>query len=619
MRIIILFLILFLNGFASVVPISTTEGKNSDTRNDTKDTNVLVSKECAAVLLVSGTGLGGGLAYALSGPLLAYLGFTSIGVASGSLASWWQSTIPLLSSGSLFAALQSIAMGGAGAGIVTIGSALGGSAAANHLEEICAIVDDVEPNSTAEKTIAFMIALVQNTDDAKTWATDKAKETIYPFATRVWEDVDDWFRSDKDLSFANVRDWSANTFETVEGWLRDNEDLSSIFADTADKNSKENESPNAYNYREWFRDNDIFSSMFSDSTDKTSKEKVSSDAHNGKEWFRDNDIRSSMFAEPRERDPSDAHSFEETTVLVSPECAAVILVSGASVGGSLAYTTVAPFLSNLGLKSTGTTPDSFASWWKSTMLLMVKGELFATLQSIATSRDGGSGKVVVGSVLGGTVAAKKLEKFCAVINAVEPASVSGTIIALVMDLVQKEGRDGWDWSEQSTMDNMNKWFRENEDVSFKSRASEETGSSGRKSRDTDGNSGGTNVFVSKDCAAVLLVSGAGVGGGYAMVAPLFPYLGFTSLKDTSGSFASWWQSTMPLLSIGSLLKNLQSVATGSTTAGTVTIGDDLGGISAAKSVENFCATIDHVEPNSIPGKIISSIVASLQNVDDASY
>mmetsp|Transcript_65278 Transcript_65278/g.76682 ORF Transcript_65278/g.76682 Transcript_65278/m.76682 type:complete len:587 (-) Transcript_65278:5-1765(-) len=586
MRIIILFLILFLNGFASVVPISTTEGKNSDTRNDTKDTNVLVSKECAAVLLVSGTGLGGGLAYALSGPLLAYLGFTSIGVASGSLASWWQSTIPLLSSGSLFAALQSIAMGGAGAGIVTIGSALGGSAAANHLEEICAIVDDVEPNSTAEKTIAFMIALVQNTDDAKTWATDKAKETIYPFATRVWEDVDDWFRSDNDLSFENVRDWSANTFETVEGWLRDNEDLSSIFADTADKNSKENKSPNAYNYEE---------------------------------WFRDNDIRSSMFAEPRERDPSDAHSFEETTVLVSPECAAVILVSGASVGGSLAYTTVAPFLSNLGLKSTGTTPDSFASWWKSTMLLMVKGELFATLQSIATSRDGGSGKVVVGSVLGGTVAAKKLEKFCAVINAVEPASVSGTIIALVMDLVQKEGRDGWDWSEQSTMDNMNKWFRENDDFSFKSQASEKTGFNGHKSRDTDGNSGGTNVFVSKDCAAVLLVSGAGVGGGYAMVAPLFPYLGFTSLKDTSGSFASWWQSTMPLLSIGSLLKNLQSVATGSTTAGTVTIGDDLGGISAAKSVENFCATIDHVEPNSIPGKIISSIVASLQNVDDASY
>ena len=56
--------------------------------------------------------------------ILPILGFSAVGPVAGSIAAGWQSSIGLVSAGSLFAFLQSAAMGGAAmAGIVGLGVA----------------------------------------------------------------------------------------------------------------------------------------------------------------------------------------------------------------------------------------------------------------------------------------------------------------------------------------------------------------------------------------------------------------------------------------------------------------------------------------------------------------
>ena len=75
--------------------------------------HIFISPKCAAVI-ISGGALGGdGLAYAIT-PALCTARFCQAGVTPSSFASWWQSTMPLIKGGSLFATLQSIAMGGVG-------------------------------------------------------------------------------------------------------------------------------------------------------------------------------------------------------------------------------------------------------------------------------------------------------------------------------------------------------------------------------------------------------------------------------------------------------------------------------------------------------------------------
>ena len=81
-----------------------------------------VSEHSAAALITCSGALGAVAAAKLSSLLLASLGFTAAGVSGSSFAAWWQSTMPLVAKGSVFAILQSIAMGGAGAGTYTIGS-----------------------------------------------------------------------------------------------------------------------------------------------------------------------------------------------------------------------------------------------------------------------------------------------------------------------------------------------------------------------------------------------------------------------------------------------------------------------------------------------------------------
>ncbi|KAF8430902.1 hypothetical protein BGX38DRAFT_1230447 [Terfezia claveryi] len=73
-----------------------------------------ISKVIVIVLCTAGAAAFGGI--------LAAIGFTTAGIVAGSLAAAWHSNIGVVSAGSLFATLQSLAATGL---IYTIGAALG--------------------------------------------------------------------------------------------------------------------------------------------------------------------------------------------------------------------------------------------------------------------------------------------------------------------------------------------------------------------------------------------------------------------------------------------------------------------------------------------------------------
>jgi hypothetical protein len=86
-----------------------------------------------AVAVGAAVGVGALLAAVAIPTILTAVGFSSIGVEAGSMAACWQSTYPLVTSGSPFSLLQSISMGGSRmvmAGITVAGGFIGGAMAA---------------------------------------------------------------------------------------------------------------------------------------------------------------------------------------------------------------------------------------------------------------------------------------------------------------------------------------------------------------------------------------------------------------------------------------------------------------------------------------------------------
>lgn len=151
----------------------STLAQASSSNNDEEE-EIPVSPECAAVLLVGGGTIGGTTIYMLATPLLAILGFTSTGVAGSSFAAWWQSTMPLIASGGLFATLQSIAMAGSGPGIITVGAGfLGGAVSASYLKEVCSVVDATEVGSIQGSMVATLLASVQTSVGVANWIRSK--------------------------------------------------------------------------------------------------------------------------------------------------------------------------------------------------------------------------------------------------------------------------------------------------------------------------------------------------------------------------------------------------------------------------------------------------------------
>jgi hypothetical protein len=101
------------------------------------------------LLLIGGT-TGTTLSALIFPILLNAVGFTTLGIASGSFASWIQSTLGDLVKGSLFATLQSIAMSGVSANIIFSASALGATTAsmsAKYLKFICEFIDGVKSDT----------------------------------------------------------------------------------------------------------------------------------------------------------------------------------------------------------------------------------------------------------------------------------------------------------------------------------------------------------------------------------------------------------------------------------------------------------------------------------------
>lgn len=120
---------------ACVVGMSLLPMASSVEEQEGADVNM--SSKCAAVLLTLGATAGAGVAYATVPSTLCTLGFRQVGVAKGSFAAWWQSTLPLVHTGSLFAQLQSLAMAGSGASTVLGGSMFGSAIAAQYVNNFC--------------------------------------------------------------------------------------------------------------------------------------------------------------------------------------------------------------------------------------------------------------------------------------------------------------------------------------------------------------------------------------------------------------------------------------------------------------------------------------------------
>ena len=183
----------------------------SDEDTCTDDERVHVSPSCAVVLVVTGSAVGGLTSWALTGPLLAVLGFTSVGVAKGSFAAWWQSLMPLVMTGSLFSTLQSIAMAGVGSSIV-ISSSIGGAATASQLRGMCEKIDAIDRESPEGKIISLLL---------------KAEGKFEIFK----EQVGPTFHAFKEQMVSNLR-LLAPSEETQNLWRNDMKDLKDSFSAT---------------------------------------------------------------------------------------------------------------------------------------------------------------------------------------------------------------------------------------------------------------------------------------------------------------------------------------------------------------------------------------------------
>lgn len=72
---------------------------------------VTIPKKCLVAMAV-----GAGASVASAPMMLAAAGFSTLGITGGSLAATWQATMGTIGAGSIFASLQSFAMGGLGVG-----------------------------------------------------------------------------------------------------------------------------------------------------------------------------------------------------------------------------------------------------------------------------------------------------------------------------------------------------------------------------------------------------------------------------------------------------------------------------------------------------------------------
>ena len=120
---------------------------------------VKVTPQCAAVLLVGGGAVGAAVAATVLPALMYIAGFSSGGVLANSFAASWQSTMPLVAQGSLFALLQSAAAGGVGSTVVISAAAIGSTSGMLVMERTCSAIDNV-PAGSAEAALVRTLVTV---------------------------------------------------------------------------------------------------------------------------------------------------------------------------------------------------------------------------------------------------------------------------------------------------------------------------------------------------------------------------------------------------------------------------------------------------------------------------
>lgn len=188
------------------LPVHQEQEKHSGpSTNDEQELHI--SPEYAVVLLTAGAAAGTAASILLAGPVLSLFGFTSVGVAQGSFAAWWQSTLPLIKAGSLFASLQSIAMSGVGS-TVLITSSVGGAVAASKLSGFCEMIDEIDPESQEGKVISSLVVGANNLETVSTIFKEEVLPKITPSEDTQKVLKDGW----EDLKGYSTSGW--NTFKT---------------------------------------------------------------------------------------------------------------------------------------------------------------------------------------------------------------------------------------------------------------------------------------------------------------------------------------------------------------------------------------------------------------------
>mmetsp|Transcript_4763 Transcript_4763/g.7245 ORF Transcript_4763/g.7245 Transcript_4763/m.7245 type:complete len:222 (-) Transcript_4763:149-814(-) len=113
--------------------------------------------------------------------------------------------------------------------------------------------------------------------------------------------------------------------------------------------------------------------------------------------------------------------------------------------------------------------------------------------------------------------------------------------------------------------------------------------------------------MSPKCAAVLLAASTSLGAtlSYTLTPMALCSAGFCSTGVAANSFASWWQSTMPLVAKGSLFSALQSIVTGTGT--NMVLPGALGGSAVGlKYMFHLCKFVDETDPDSQLGQIFDA-------------
>mmetsp|Transcript_61790 Transcript_61790/g.145681 ORF Transcript_61790/g.145681 Transcript_61790/m.145681 type:complete len:306 (+) Transcript_61790:97-1014(+) len=183
---------------------------------------VLVSPQCATVVMVTSGVLGAAVAWILTPVVLWMAGFAEIGVAEGSYAAAWQSTMPLVAKRSLFAALQSAAMSGVGATTLFSAAALGGAAGAGLIGAICKGVDNLKPGSPGHQVVQFVHSAVLDAEPIISNATKSAKSEVNQVAAALyasgWEQKLFW-DIESDCKALTTSEWEHKVTDALDSWL----------------------------------------------------------------------------------------------------------------------------------------------------------------------------------------------------------------------------------------------------------------------------------------------------------------------------------------------------------------------------------------------------------------